>query len=206
MNIPASLMPDEAPEIEYRKSNFTWLVVGGAGLTIVPFVLFVVTFVERALDRTLLLEHLGKNTQGNINMTGIEDILTYILMLFMGMSVGGILCALIGTVIILVQYNSEVGFKAVRAGCGTALCCQGIFLICACVLWIAEALALINGDKIDPILDVRIVYTPDRLAEVSRILFLNNGMLWGVWVIILPVFMMIYFAEMDLKRRRPTHI
>ncbi|HIA62007.1 MAG TPA: hypothetical protein EYM79_02650 [Planctomycetes bacterium] len=206
MNIPASLMPDEAPEIEYSKSNFTWLVVGGAGLTIVPFVLFVVTFVERALDRTLLLEHLGKNTQGNINMTGIEDILTYILMLFMGMSVGGILCALIGTVIILVQYNSEAGFKAVRAGCGTALCCQGIFLICACVLWIAEALALINGDKIDPILDVRIVYTPDRLAEVSRILFLNNGMLWGVWVIILPVFMMIYFAEMDLKRRRPTHI
>jgi len=206
MNIPASLLPDEVPEIVYSKSNFTWFVVGGAGLTIVPFVLLVVTFVERALDRTLLLEHLGKNTQGNINMTGIEDVLTYVLMLFMGMSVGGILCALIGTVIILVQYNSEAGFKAVRAGCGTSLCCQGIFLICACVLWIAEALALINGDKIDPILDVRIVYTPDRLAEVSRILFLNNGMLWGVWLIVLPVFMMIYFAEMDLKRRRPTHI
>ena len=204
MNININLLPEEKPELHYNKSNFTWFVVVGAGLAIVPFVLFVLTFIQRALNPKLFLEHLGKVTQ--THMTIVEDVLTYVLMLFMGMSVGGILCALIGTVTILVNYNSEGGFKMVRGGCGTALCCQGIFIICACVVWIAETLALINGDKIDPILDVRIVYTEERLQAMSTVVFLNNGMLWGVWVTIVPVFLMIYFAEKDFNRRQPKHI
>ena len=202
MNIPASLLPDEAPEIEYSKSNFTWFVVVGAGLAFVPFILFVLNFIERAMNPNLFLEHLGIETQNS--MTGVEDMLTYVLMLFMGLSLGGILAGLIGTLIILVQYNSEAGFKAVRAGCGTALCCQGMLIICACTVWIAKALALFNGDVI--IDEVRVIYTPDRLYAMSTVVFFNAGMIWGVWVIILPVFVMIYFAEMDLKRRRPTHV
>ncbi len=202
MNIPANLLPDEVPEIEYSMSNFTWFVVVGAGLTIVPFVMFVLNFIARVNNPNLFLQHLGIETQNS--MTGVEDMLTYVLMLFMGMSLFGILAGLIGSVIILVQYNSEAGFKAIRAGCGTALCCQGILIICACTVWIARALALFNGDVI--IDEVRVIYTPDRLYAMSTVVFLNAGMIWGVWIIILPVFIMIYFAERDLKRRQPTHI
>jgi hypothetical protein len=36
--------------------------------------------------------------------------------------------------------------------------------------------------------------------------FLNSGMIWGVWILILPVFGMIFFAESDLKRRLPAHV
>jgi hypothetical protein len=176
--------------------------VVGAGLAIVPYILFVINFIERVMNPNLFLEHLGIETQNS--MTGVEDMLTYVLMLFMGLAMCGILTGLIGTVIILVQYNSEAGFKAVRAGCGTALCCQGMLIICACTVWIAKALALFNGDVI--IDEVRVIYTPDRLYAMSTVVFFNAGMIWGVWVIILPVFVMIYFAEMDLKRRRPSHV
>ena len=202
MNIPASLLPDEAPQIEYSKSNFTWFAVGGAGLAIVPFILFVLNFIERVMNPNLFLEHLGIETQNS--MTGVEDMLTYVLMLFMGLSMGGILAGLIGTLFLVAQYDSEMGFKMIRAGCGTALCCQGILIICACTIWVAKALALFNGDLIEE--GVRIVYTPDRLTAMSTAVFLNDGMIWGVWVVILPVFVTIYFAEKDLHRRIPSHI
>lgn len=168
----------------------------------VPYILFVINFIKRVMKPNLFLEHLGEVTQKS--MSGTEDMLTYVLMLFMGLSVVGILSGLIGTVILLVYYNSEAGFKAIRAGCGTALCCQGILVICAFTIWTAKALALFNGDVIED--DVRIVYTPDRLYEMSTAVFLNDGMVWGVWVIAIPVFLMIYFAEKDIKRRQPSHI
>jgi len=202
MNIPANLLPDEVPVINYSKSNLTWIVVGAAGVTIVPFVMFVVNFYRRIMSPNLFLEHLGVETQKS--MDGTEDMLTYVLMLFMGLSLAGILAGLVGTAVMLGSYNSENGFKAIRAGCGTSLCCQGIFVICACTVWIAKALALFNGDVI--IDEVRVVYTPERLYDMSTAVFLNDGMIWGVWVIILPVFIMIYFAEKDLQRRQPTHI
>ncbi|MBT4693599.1 MAG: hypothetical protein HOB73_09665 [Planctomycetaceae bacterium] len=202
MNIPASLLPPEEPEINYAKSNYTWLVFVGAGLTVVPYIMFVINFIQRTMNPNLFLEHLGNETQKSLN--GVEDMLTYVLMIFMGLSVVGILTGLIGAVILLLKYNSEAGFKAIRAGCGTSLCCQGILIICGFTVWIAKALALFNGDVI--IDDVRIIYTPDRLYSMSTVVFLNSGMIWGVWIIILPVFMMIYFAERDLKRREPTHI
>ena len=204
MNTPGNLSPDEQPVINYNKSKFTWLVVGAAGFTIIPYLLFVINFSKRALNPNLFLEHLGRETQHT--MTGTDDVLTYVLMLFMGLSVCGILVALIGTVILLVQYSSTAGFTAIRAGCGTALCCQGILIICAFTIWIAKALALFNGEVVDPELGVRIVYTPERLSLMSNLVFLNGGMIWGVWVIILPVFLMIYFAEKDFKRRQPDHI
>lgn len=202
MNIPANLLPDEVPVINYSKSNFTWFVVAAAGVAVVPFCLFVFNFYKRVMNPNLFLEHLGVETQKS--MDGTEDMLTYVLMIFMGLSLFGVLAGLIGTVIMMVSYNSEAGFKAIRAGCGTSLCCQGILVICACTVWIAKALALFNGDVI--IDEVRVVYTPDRIYEMSTLVFLNDGMIWGVWVIILPVFIMIYFAERDLRRRRPSHI
>tara|TARA_B110000438_G_scaffold133208_1_gene129100 strand:- start:389 stop:1024 length:636 start_codon:yes stop_codon:yes gene_type:complete len=202
MNIPANLLPDEDPVINYSKSNFTWLAVASAGVVVVPFIMFVINFSKRVMRPNLFLEHLGADTQKS--MDGIEDMLTYVLMIFMGLSICGILAGLIGTVIMVVAYNSESGFKAVRGGCGTSLCCQGILIICACTVWIAKALALINGDLI--IDDVRIVYTPDRLYDMTTLVFLNSGMIWGVWAIFLPVFIMIYSAERDLRRRQPSHI
>jgi len=204
MNTPGNLSPDEQPEIQYIKSNSTWFVVAAAGFTIIPYLLFVINFIKRSLNPNLFLEHLGRQTENTMN--GTEDLLTYVLMLFMGLAVFGILTALIGTVIILVQYNSAAGFTAIRAGCGTAICCQGILIICACTIWIAKALALFNGEVVDPELGVRVVYTPERLSAMSNLVFLNGGMIWGVWVIILPVFFMIYFAEKDFKRRQPNHI
>jgi len=202
MNIPGHLLDDEQPTVNFKKSNATWCVLGAAGVAIVPYIMFVIKFVGRVRKPSLFLEHVGEETQKT--MTGTEDMLTYVLMLFMGLSLVGILAGLIGTVIMQVHYNSEAGFKAVRAGCGTALCCQVILIICASTVWIAKSLALFNGDVIED--DVRIVYTPDRLYEMSTAVFLNDGMIWGVWVVILPVFFMIYFAEKDLKRREPSHI
>jgi hypothetical protein len=109
----------------------------------------------------------------------------------------------------LVNYKSQAGFKAVRAGCGTSLCCQGILIICAFTVWISKALALYNGEVIlnkGASDQVRVIYTPERLQDLSTAVFLNDGMIWGVWIIMLPVFLMIYFAEQDLKRRQPKHI
>jgi uncharacterized integral membrane protein len=202
MNIPGQLLDDEQPTVNFKKSKATWCVLAAAAVAIVPYIMFVINFVGRVNNPSLFLEHLGRETQKT--MTGTEDMLTYVLMLFMGMSVIGILAGLIGTVIMQVHYNSEASFKTVRVGCGTSLCCQGILIICACTIWIAKSLALFNGDVIED--EVRIVYTPGRLYEMSTAVFLNDGMIWGVWVVILPVFFMIYFAEKDFKRREPSHI
>jgi hypothetical protein len=191
--------------------------VAGAVLAIVPYVMLVRNFIQRAMTPRLFLEHLGERTQNTIDgieetqkvMTNIEDLLTYVLMLFMGLCVFGILTGLIGTVIMLVNYKSQAGFKAVRAGCGTSLCCQGILIISAFTVWISKALALYNGEVIlnkGASDQVRVIYTPERLQDLSTAVFLNDGMIWGVWIIMLPVFLMIYFAEQDLKRRQPKHI
>jgi hypothetical protein len=217
MSIPGHLLDDERPANTYSKSNLTWFVVAGAVLAIVPYVMLVRNFIQRAMTPRLFLEHLGERTQNTIDgieetqkaMTNIEDLLTYVLMLFMGLCVFGILTGLIGTVIMLVNYNSQLGFKAVRAGCGTSLCCQGILIICAFTVWVSKALALYNGEVIlnkGASDQVRVIYTPDRLQDLSTAVFLNDGMIWGVWIIMFPVFLMIYFAEQDLKRRQPKHI
>ncbi|MBT4723558.1 MAG: hypothetical protein HOB29_01205 [Planctomycetaceae bacterium] len=202
MNVPVKPSHADQRITKFKKSNLTWLVVGGAGLTIVPFIIFVMKFIQRVKSPVVLLEHVGKTTQES--MTGTEDMLTYVLLLFMGLAVIGILAGLIGTLFLVAQYDSEMGFKMIRAGCGTALCCQGILIICACTIWVAKALALFNGDLIEE--GVRIVYTPDRLTAMSTAVFFNDGMIWGVWVVILPVFLTIYFAEKDLHRRIPSHI
>lgn len=204
MNIPPHLLDDEQPELSYSKSNFTWLALAGFGFAIVPFIMFLINFVRRVMNPNLLLEHLGREVQGSLN--GVDDMLTYILMLFLGLVLFGVLTGLIGVVILVVQYNSAVGFRVIRAGCGTAISCQGILIICAFTVWIAKALALFNGDVIDAELGVRVVYTPSRLAEMSSLVFLNTGMIWGVWTLILPVFAMVFFAEKDLKRRLPSHV
>ena len=204
MNIPPHLLDDEHPGISYSMSNLTWCAVAAAGLAIVPFIMFAINFVIRVLNPNLLLEHLGREVQGSLN--GVDDMLTYVLMIFLGLALCGVLAGLIGAVTLVVQYDSSLGFNLIRGGCGTAICCQGILIICALTVWIAKALALFNGDVIDEELGVRVVYTPGRLAEMSSLVFLNSGMIWGVWVLILPVFGMIYFAESDLKRRLPAHV
>jgi hypothetical protein len=204
MNIPPHLLDDEHPGISYSMSNLTWYAVAAAGLAIVPFIMFAINFVIRVLNPNLLLEHLGREVQGSLN--GVDDMLTYVLMIFLGLALCGVLAGLIGAVTLVVQYDSSLGFNLIRGGCGTAICCQGILIICALTVWIAKALALFNGDVIDEELGVRVVYTPGRLAEMSSLVFLNSGMIWGVWVLILPVFGMIYFAESDLKRRLPAHV
>ena len=202
MNIPTNISGDEKPQINYISSNFTWFVVAAAGITIVPYTMCVITFVNRALKPILFLEQLGVHTRKS--MSGTEDLLTYVLMLFSGIEVFGILVGLFGTVIMLLYYNSELGFRVIRAGCGTAIACQGILIICACTIWIAKALALLNGDVIEN--GVRVVYTSERLNAMSSAVFLNDGIIWGVWVIILPLFAMMYFSEKDFKRREPSHI
>ena len=202
MNIPAHLLDDQKPVINYRKSTATWITVASAAVTIVPYVFFVITYVKRVLNRNLFLEHLGENTA--VSMNGTQDMLTYIFMLFMGLGVVGILTGMIGTVILLVNYNTDQGFRVIRGGCGTALCCQGILIICACTVWVAKALALFNGDAV--IDEVRVVATPDRVYDMSILVFFNTGMIWGVWAIIVPVFATIYFAEKDLKRRIVKHV
>ena len=202
MNIPAHLLDDPKPVLNYRKSVYTWITVGSAGVTIIPYIFFVISYSKRVLNRNLFLEHLGENTVTTLN--GTQDMLTYVFMLFMGLGVVGILVGIIGTVVLLINYNGEQGFRTIRGGCGTALCCQGILIISACAVWVAKALALFNGDAV--VDDVRIVATPERVYDMTILVFLNSGMVWGVWALIVPVFATIYFAEKDLQRRIVRHV
>ena len=82
MNIPAHLLDDPKPVLNYRKSVYTWIAVGSAGVTIIPYVFFVISYSKRVLNRNLFLEHLGENTATTLN--GTQDMLTYVFMLFMG--------------------------------------------------------------------------------------------------------------------------
>ena len=83
--------------------------------------------------------------------------------------------------------------------------CQGILVICTAVIWVANALALYNGDKTDED-GVRIVATGELLAEMSANVFGNAGMVWGVWIMVPSLFVALLFAEKDLGRRVVKHI
>ena len=82
-------------------SNLTWCAVAAAGLAIVPFIMFAINFVIRVLNPNLLLEHLGREVQGSLN--GVDDMLTYVLMIFLGLALCGVLAGLIGAVTPVVQ-------------------------------------------------------------------------------------------------------
>tara|TARA_B100000676_G_scaffold13494_1_gene12173 strand:+ start:8573 stop:9184 length:612 start_codon:yes stop_codon:yes gene_type:complete len=203
VNIPSHLLDDEKPQIDYPKSPFTWISVGAACVTLIPFVLFVIDFVDRASNRSKFLEFLGESTNGALN--GTQDFLAYVLTILLAVIVLGTLGGLVGAILMVANYNSEQGFKVVRFGMGAALGCQGILIICTCVIWVANALALYNGDKVDED-GVRIVATGELLAEMSLKVFANSGMLWGVWVLLPTLFVTLLFAEKDLGRRFIKHM
>lgn len=203
MNIPSHLLEEEKRPIDYPKSSFTWISVGAAAVTIVPYVLFVIDYVDRISNRVKFLDFLGENQTGTLN--GTQDFLAYVLTLLLGVIVLGALAGLIGAVIMVVKYNKEDGFIVVRFGMGAALGCQGILIICTCVIWVANALALYNGDKIDED-GVRIVATTELMVAMSTKVFANSGIIWGVWTLLPPLFIALLFAEKDLNRRTVKHV
>ena len=149
------------------------------------------------------LDFLGENQTGTLN--GTQDFLAYVLTLLLGVIVLGALAGLIGAVIMVVKYNKEDGFIVVRFGMGAALGCQGILIICTCVIWVANALALYNGDKLDED-GVRIVATTELMVAMSTKVFANSGIIWGVWTLLPPLFIALLFAEKDLNRRTVKHV
>ena len=203
MNIPSHLLEDEKRSIDYPKSSFTWISVGAAAVTIVPYVLFVIDYIDRISNRVKFLDFLGENQAGTLN--GTQDFLAYVLTLLLGVIVLGALAGLIGAVIMVVKYNKEAGFIVVRFGMGAALGCQGILIICTCVIWVANALALYNGDKLDED-GVRIVATTELMVAMSTKVFANSGIIWGVWTLLPPLFIALLFAEKDLNRRVVKHV
>ena len=203
MNIPSHLLEEEKRPIDYPKSSFTWISVGAAAVTIVPYVLFVIDYVDRISNRVKFLDFLGENQTGTLN--GTQDFLAYVLTLLLGVIVLGALAGLIGAVIMVVKYNKEDGFIVVRFGMGAALGCQGILIICTCVIWVANALALYNGDKLDED-GVRIVATTELMVAMSSKVFANSGIIWGVWTLLPPLFIALLFAEKDLNRRAVKHV
>ena len=203
MNIPTHLLEEEKRPIDYPKSSFTWISVGAAAVTIVPYVLFVIDYVDRISNRVKFLDFLGENQTGTLN--GTQDFLAYVLTLLLGVIVLGALAGLIGAVIMVVKYNKEDGFIVVRFGMGAALGCQGILIICTCVIWVANALALYNGDKLDED-GVRIVATTELMVAMSTKVFANSGIIWGVWTLLPPLFIALLFAEKDLNRRTVKHV
>ena len=203
MNIPSHLLEDEKRSIDYPKSSFTWISVGAAAVTIVPYVLFVIDYIDRISNRVKFLDFLGENQTGTLN--GTQDFLAYVLTLLLGVIVLGALAGLIGAVIMVVKYNKEDGFIVVRFGMGAALGCQGILIICTCVIWVANALALYNGDKLDED-GVRIVATTELMVAMSTKVFANSGIIWGVWTLLPPLFIALLFAEKDLNRRTVKHV
>ena len=203
MNIPSHLLEEEKRPIDYPKSSFTWISVGAAAVTIVPYVLFVIDYVDRISNRVKFLDFLGENQTGTLN--GTQDFLAYVLTLLLGVIVLGALAGLIGAVIMVVKYNKEDGFIVVRFGMGAALGCQGILIICTCVIWVANALALYNGDKLDED-GVRIVATTELMVAMSTKVFANSGIICGVWTLLPPLFIALLFAEKDLNRRTVKHV
>ena len=203
MNIPSHLLEEEKRPIDYPKSSFTWISVGAAAVTIVPYVLFVIDYVDRISNRVKFFDFLCENQTGTLN--GTQDFLAYVLTLLLGVIVLGALAGLIGAVIMVVKYNKEDGFIVVRFGMGAALGCQGILIICTCVIWVANALALYNGDKLDED-GVRIVATTELMVALSTKVFANSGIIWGVWTLLPPLFIALLFAEKDLNRRTVKHV
>ena len=203
MNIPSHLLEDEKRSIDYPKSSFTWISVGAAAVTIVPYVLFVIDYIDRISNRVKFLDFLGENQAGTLN--GTQDFLAYVLTLLLGVIVLGTLAGMIGAVVMVVKYNKEDGFIVVRFGMGAALGCQGILIICTCVIWVANALALYNGDKLDED-GVRIVATTELMMAMSTKVFANSGIIWGVWTLLPPLFIALLFAEKDLNRRTVKHV
>jgi hypothetical protein len=203
MNIPSHLIEDEKRQLDYPKSLFTWISAGAAGLTLVPFVLFVIDFIDRMSNRNKFLDFLGESQTGSLD--GTQDFLAYVLTLLLGIIVLGTLVGMVGAIIMVANYNNENGFVVVRFGMGAALGCQGILIICTCVVWIANALALYNGDKLDED-GVRIVATTELMMEMSTRIFGNSGILWGVWTLLPLLFIALLFAEKDLDRRVVKHV
>lgn len=203
MNIPSHLLEEEKPKIDYPKSAFTWISLSASGITLIPFILFVIDYVDRVSNRAKFLEYLGESSDGSLD--GTQDFLAYVLTIMLAVIAVGTLAGMVGAVIMVVNYNKEDGFKVIRFGMGSALGCQGMLTICACVIWIANALALYNGDKIDEN-GVRIVATGELMAEMSTKVFANSGMIWGVWALLPPLFVALFFAEKDLARRIIKHM
>ena len=203
MNIPSHLLEDEKPQIDYPKSAFTWISVGAAAVTLVPFILFVMDYIDRISNRNKFLEFLGESKTGALN--GTQDFLAYVLTLLLAIIVIGTLGGMVGAILMVANYNKEHGFKVVRYGMGAALSCQGILIICTAVIWVANALALYNGDKLDED-GVRIVATSELLSEMSANVFGNAGMVWGVWIMLPTLFVTLLFSEKDLGRRVIKHI
>ena len=203
MNIPSHLLEDEKRQINYPKSLFTWISVGAAGVTLVPFVFFVIDFIDRMSNRNKFLDFLGESQTGALD--GTQDFLAYVLTLLLGIIVLGTLVGMVGAIIIVANYNKEGGFVVVRFGMGAALGCQGILIICTCVVWIANALALYNGDKLDED-GVRMVATTELMMEMSTRIFGNSGIVLGVWTLLPLLFIALLFAEKDLERRVVKHV
>ena len=203
MNIPSHLLEDGKPQIDYPKSTLTWISVGAAGVTLVPFILFIIDYIDRISNRSKFLEFLGESTKGALD--GTQDFLAYVLTILLAVIVVGALAGILGAVLMVWNYNSENGFLVVRFGMGAALGCQGILVICTCVIWVANALALYNGDKVDED-GVRIVATSELLGEMSANVFGNYGMIWGVWALLPTCFVTLLFAEKDLARRVIKHM
>lgn len=203
MSIPSHSLEDKKQQNDYPKSAFTWISVGAAGVTLVPFILFVMDYIDRISNRNKFLEFLGESKTGALN--GTQDFLAYVLTLLLAIIVIGSLGGMVGAILMVANYNKEDGFKLVRYGMGAALSCQGILIICTAVIWVANALALYNGDKVDED-GVRIVATSELLSEMSANVFGNAGMVWGVWIMLPTLFVTLLFAEKDLGRRVVKHI
>jgi len=203
MSIPSHSLEDKKQQNDYPKSAFTWVSVGAAGVTLVPFILFVMDYIDRISNRNKFLEFLGESKTGALN--GTQDFLAYVLTLLLAIIVIGSLGGMVGAILMVANYNKEDGFKLVRYGMGAALSCQGILIICTAVIWVANALALYNGDKVDED-GVRIVATSELLSEMSANVFGNAGMVWGVWIMLPTLFVTLLFAEKDLGRRVVKHI
>ena len=205
MNIPPHLLEEEVPPVDYPKSTFTWISLGAAGVTVLPLVFFVIDYIDRILNPHLFMEFLGKNADQDKVLNGTEDFLAYVLMLMLAVIMVGAIVGLGGAIRMVSDYNKEDAFMTIRYGVGAALGCQGILIICTFVIWVANALSLYNGDMEDAD-GVRIVATSELLGNMSANVFGNAGMISGVWLLLPPLFVVLFFAEKDLKRREIKHV
>ena len=69
----------------------------------------------------------------------------------------------------------------------------------AVAVWVSQSLSLYNGERKEE--GKPVVATPEKIGEITSNIFGNDAMIWGVWVS-MPLMLLILMAgEMELRRR-----
>ena len=124
---------------------------------------------------------------------------TYAMMLLTGVSMVAMLTAIIAAGVMFAAYHERIPFLLFRYGAGGSIGVQALKIMMAVAVWVSQSLSLYNGERKEE--GKPVVATPEKIGEITSNIFGNDAMIWGVWVS-MPLMLLILMAgEMELRRR-----